>query len=552
MDKEEIDGYEEIDFFKPTLFEENEQLRKTGKIFEEKVHVPIQMSFNNDEENLIESDEHQCRINIPVKEKDGTPRKTAVHHELGHYFFDTPMKEFQKLRSDLVNELPHEYRKIATEVYTYIFNTFEDQRVESLMGQIYAGTNMRFVEDREQKGKKLDKKYSGNPVFDLYSARLGRNDLCKTKEAKKLIKMVERKDVEASLIVTKEYVTNTVKPYLLGLLPPMADTSNEAEGKRREASGVEYQCAQSNRKCDHRNYKQRAPARDDVIQRGMKSMEQLEEDAMQRVEKFREENEGEMMGISRSYYSIQRIQKGNTANAVNPNYSLAHELNRAFRRYQQKRKFKIREEGEEISIPHVIERKARGWGDQVYKKEVHTQSVDVILSIDGSGSMSGYNIQQCRDMIGTMYKSIENLQDINIKCVVWSGGGRDTQVIETDRKQDIPIIDAIGGSTPTDIGVRYSKEVLRKTHGRNKVMFLLTDGEPTCDIKLVKDEIIKAGNEGINIIGVFIGHGSEENMRYLFGDDNFVICNDVQKAQGVVMDMFDKLMRKYLKGKRGR
>lgn len=125
---------------------------------------------------------------------------------------------------------------------------------------------------------------------------------------------------------------------------------------------------------------------------------------------------------------------------------------------------------------------------------IQVRGMDVVFLVDFSGSMAGnyyYSYGSDRGTAGkeinlkqaiyTLWKSIENVPGINIQTIIFSGGSGTTTPIEIIRDPEELLWVYPSGATHTYRALDYVHRLLEKNKNNRRVIFLLTDGEPTPD-----------------------------------------------------------------------
>jgi len=128
------------------------RLQKTGAIFESAKGTSIKWETNNKGENYIFRDRHDKKIyHISLSEPAHPliPTYSAGNHEIAHMAFDSfTGKSCKEFYAKWVDKFPKDfkYKPLAKEMYEMLSNIIEDERIESLLGDIYIGTKKRFDE----------------------------------------------------------------------------------------------------------------------------------------------------------------------------------------------------------------------------------------------------------------------------------------------------------------------------------------------------------------------------------------------------------------------
>jgi hypothetical protein len=102
-----------------------------------------------------------------------------------------------------------------------------------------------------------------------------------------------------------------------------------------------------------------------------------------------------------------------------PNQRIATQFAKTFDRIKETRQFKISENGSEVDIEALLQAKAKGYGDFMVD-EVRSKGLMILVTIDGSGSMEeGDCISQARNLVATMFRSVESIPQVTILANVW-------------------------------------------------------------------------------------------------------------------------------------
>jgi Mg-chelatase subunit ChlD len=140
------------------------------------------------------------------------------------------------------------------------------------------------------------------------------------------------------------------------------------------------------------------------------------------------------------------------------------------------------DQGSEIDIDSYIMNKVKGINDPCLVSEKLGQGATVLISIDGSGSMSNSgDLDSARNLLATLYKASEKVKNIKLIGNVWSSNyDGDVGVTIINSADDL---DKIGDAssylfTPTHEALIFSAKQLRGQEGRKKLMIMITDGVP--------------------------------------------------------------------------
>jgi Mg-chelatase subunit ChlD len=533
-------------------------------------------------------------INIPKKPNSGINRYTAFNHELGHYAFDSFNNQFGLHINEELANIPTEHQDKALEIYRTVFNILEDQRVESLMGSIYLGTGKRFKQTRRRLGsmKPSDHK-AKDPLDSLHCAREFREDSVPRKfnDAKQIIEKIAKKDSDASIILAKHYIKTTVNPWLLTQLKNLDKEAGDDQSKMKKdptkpieptplLKKVFKQSFLENRQSDHRelsdmNELDTMEDTKDSIKKSETDLEgSLQDSAKNAKDKIGDIKDAIEKEARLSKQSSMKLTEGvqehkdndklsHSYEGIEPNNRVASQLNKIFKLLQANNKPRISDTGDMISVQEVIRRKSRGYGD-IHIKQTPKNSLAIRVSIDASGSMHGQPIKIARDMMATLYKSINGINNISLKGVVWSGSEYNTAVCDVNNIQQTDRIvthGAFGGGTPTPQGVEYSERQLESDKGKKKLLIVITDGYPnSCSNsnltpeQMTRKEINRANKKGIITLGIGVGmrqHGSDnrtdDNMALMFGKRGYMLTSDMENTSNLVIKKFRDIVIRQLK-----
>jgi len=539
-------------------------------------------------DNYIFKDGEGYTINIPKKADAGVNRYTAFNHELGHYAFDSFNNQFGLHINEELAELPIEHHDKAIEIYRSVFNILEDQRVESLMGSIYLGTGKRFKQTRKRLGKQKPEIYKAkDPLDALHCAREFREDSITRKfaGANEVIDKIAMKDSDASIMLAKHYIKTVVNPWLKTQLKNFDKNATKQEDMKQDntqpikttpsLNKVFKRSFIENRKSDHRELSDSDEI--DSLSETKESVKESQEDMGKALEKSKANAKAKIREIKDKIEEQARQSKGNSAklnNKVNeysgdevvatnnepkPDMRVAQQLNKIFKLLQARNKPKLSDNGDQISIPDIIRRKSRGYGE-IYIKKVPKDSLSVLVSIDASGSMSGSPIRIARDMMTTLYKSIQGINNVDLNGVVWSGSEYHTGVcdVKTLRQCNrITTNGVFGGGTPTPAGVEYSERKLEAMSGKRKLLIVLTDGYPNSYSNsnlspelMVRKEINRARKKGIMTLGIGVGMGqnrSDSSLNTMFGTNGYITTTNMVDTQNHVIKKFRDIVIKQMR-----
>ncbi len=521
---------------------------RTKSIWEKVTGTMIEMKYDDDHA-YVTGDATRCQINLPDSMPDGE-KKIKFNHESAHIIFDSLIGHFNTLCAEQYTLLPLETQKMSLEreikdIFRDVLNVIDDERIESLMGEVYYGTGLDFQKTLKEIGSKM-KEPAINPIDAIYCARFGRPDLIDKKyrdDAMKAMEDVRMTEKEGTIIVSNEYIKKHVSPYIIKNLPPNMPIPPVMQALMEAFSG-------RGQSCDHKSLGKALKYDKN------KSLEDCKADGITRVGDVKDDIEKQARTRNNLLMpdadKIDMVNRDAEYNDYVIDYGLANGLNKILRNIQAKRKPKLKDSGDTLSIPAVIQRKAQGYGDKLFIDNRRVQHMTLTISIDASGSMSGYPLDTARDMVATMYKAIDGIKGIHLNAVVW-GGGRGNQVGITNitnikQCKAIRCHDGYGG-TPTPYAVEYSVREIERMKGKNKLLIVITDGCPNGvgegyrdAYQITYDEVKRARNKKIGVFGVFIGAGNAPHMQKLFGKQGYMCVTDMKEGSSRMLTKFRDLV----------
>ena len=423
---------------------------------------------------------------------------------------------------------------------------------------------------------------SVNPLDALHNAREFRTDSIpkEWEEAQDIMTDVEMKDKEASIVLSKLYIKNVLNPWILNQLAnckSLGELKPDPNGKyeykvngdmpitsKADLDGAFQTAYTENRQCDHRELEAETCDSQDLkdmcaqVNRGEgidKALEKLEGRAYDLIQQFKDKIEEEARKARRSFCpNVDKIRQCNRENNFNhpiANHEISKGINKILKFLQIRNKPRIRDTGEEISVPAVIQRKARGYGD-VFIQQRNKNRLAICVSIDASGSMNGFPIETARDMMATMYKAIDGIKDVEIRGVIWAGSSDTVGVTQVHNLKECRFIHTESGEyggTPTAYAVEYSERIVEEMKAKKKLLVVITDGYPNSiqgnisAEQLVRINVNRARKKGIATMGMWVGGSAgDDNMDRMFGKDGYVPVTDMKDASSKVIKEFKKVV----------
>jgi len=575
---------------------ERELIRRTASIFESAKECKIVLQYDGKNSgnwvakgNLDTNGVQQYVINLESPAIKGIPKYTAAGHEFGHLAFDSLVGQTcsQYFRRQIPPQVKEEYKMHAFEMYDMASNVIEDERMESLMGDLYAGTGKRFDEYKKKigkgyGGKQHEDKYGNNqvqesevgkatnPVQALLYERFGRSDLVPKKWkkiCKECIDDVRMTGREGTITVGDKFISEILNPWILenGKESPKGPTKTSGAGNQKGKGQGKIDkggdmAKQFNDKCDHKGLGNPPKTIDKA-----KSLEQVKKDGEKEIEALKEKIDENNRNATPSGNTmpedcgrITYIDRHDDSIRIEYNGRVAQSLNRIFKELQSKTRYKLHEEGDMLDMGAVIRRKARGYGN-VFKKKRVKADLTLVVSIDVSGSMGGQPVDEARKMSATIFKAIEGINGINFHTFAWNGGNHSLDISDINRFGDCRSINTTGaGGTPTPEAMAYSIARIQKMGGKNKVLIFITDGSPNNGMtgcRIVKKWVKIAREDGIQVIGIYSGGGSSYGysdsdnwaMSEMFGKGEYMVYSDMNTSSASVISKFKQFAMKAIR-----
>ena len=538
----------------------------------------------------------------------GINGNTATNHELAHVLFGSfdaraykTMHAWAKNISlemcghDIENaSLAEKYEGHAYSIYTEAYNIIEDQRIESMWSKIYLGNKKDFIETRKKLGKEL--KAYNNPSAVLLAKRFFRDDLVKQSDytnVAPIIHDVEGKEIRATVIVlrkVKPYLDEIIKKFkkdqesLLSAKTSLFDKKKfeahkprdermspleEAvarEDIRERSSIVEQDVATMPQKKLEDNTRQNGVDMKEVEEYTDNEMGVDDDDEDSYEDSLEEEKEladatitmvkQELAGNGKPPLEIRgktkykQILKKQEPSKINVNSTWINNIKRMFKSYKEKPKQIISSEGYDLDVGSFIDMKSTGYGD-CFIEDIRKNGLSIVLSIDGSGSMRGTKNIMVQRICGTIFKAIEDIPNIDMKCITWSSDSKGlTWLKKYEKYDDLKHLNEQPlGYTPTHVGISVGSEELSKMSGRRKLLILITDGAPQYHfngrrvaLPVILKTIVKAYKMSTkktpNMLMVGVGYGTHLFANLFKG--KFISCTNEQDLEKFMMKTIRK------------
>ena len=240
--------------------------------------------------------------------------------------------------------------------------------------------------------------------------------------------------------------------------------------------------------------------------------------------------------------------------------NLARRLGKLFKSIQGKKTETTDNTGIDIDFEELIQYKSGNLSNDFFLDVKFETGLDIVIAVDCSGSMAGTKIKTCRDLCATLFKSLENVNNVNLKVVGWSGKFREDRVYvhNINKYSELKFLTVERGyvSTPTNLAIQYCTEQLLKMNNMKKLLIILTDGHPNSP-KYNTIQLIDLGNQAVNyasrrnisIFGIYVEdviyYQNEANMQSMF-QNNYVYCNNITQAKDKIIETFSNHVIKVL------
>lgn len=246
---------------------------------------------------------------------------------------------------------------------------------------------------------------------------------------------------------------------------------------------------------------------------------------------------------------------------------LADDIVEAFKKFKTQDRWLPDTRGERLNTRNATRRLAGDYSeDRVYDRKLKAEVGDrcVGVALDLSNSMNGYNLlRESKLALGALHLATKTIGDDLLAA------GYKTLDNHPQKGEYEPVLDLITGPqegfdwdhldaakagmyTPTADGIMYTLDLLKKSHRREKVMVVVTDGK--ANIKLGggksssggRDDAKKAVNtarqDGVKVLGLAVGRVGDEYMDDVFGSGQWLHTESDTLTEDLV-DLYRGQMR---------
>ena len=529
-------------------------------------------------------------ISLSSSRKTAIPIYTALIHELGHILYETPFTPIKKLLKSKKSQLPktitgspisaEQKPKISSEqLYHKVFNVLEDQRIESQISKSYLGHKERFEKTRYNLGKAGFGEFTDfeNPVFALLAIRFMRDDIVKNTKYyqiyKKALEDVEETDRFGALrvlISIKKYIDeylskqeSSEKPNSTGFPDPPSTLYNKHQQLMVQQS---QELKEKRDQLLHGNLPPtiRHKSPDFPIPPELQKSDFSEDEIKEIIQDGKKQGEEQFQNIQDKLISRPRLDNtlSNVKKISRPscNYEIdrkiAKGMNKVFKLLKLRSKSFIDFSGSQIDVDEYIENISKGTNlNLCYENSKSVHGASIVISIDASLSMHDEKIITARNLVATLFESIKGIPNMELRGNIWSSHGSGLiGITEINNIKDVKQISVRSNFnlTPLHMGLEYSIKMLKEMRGTNKLLILITDGEPNYykNHNLVPDNIYnnqcKRSLQKVlkitpNVICFLVG--KEDNnikkiMTDIFTSKRFIIVPTMKKASQNTIEKF--------------
>ena len=524
----------------------------------------------------ISDKKHIFKILSATPNVKGVEKFVGIIHELSHILFQSPFNATKKLLEENWKLEGERYR-----LFFIVFNILEDQRIESQMGKMYLKHATRFNATTKKLGKFMDNMnvIDDNPANMLLGIRFQRGeDMKKLKDFdvyEKAIKDVVLTDKFGALRILV-----SIKPYIDKWIDDKQKKLDELELKIRS---TENNATRNKMNTDTYHTKvayeelikqSSGESNDDEAPDDIKDITMMNsDDVKEMIDNSKNKginvvsdifelikNDGDVKNPPRNIDFVNRMPE-----LVTINYGVSKGMSKIFKIIMMRNKEFIDHDGDEIDVESYVEGIIRG--NDMGKCRINqkiTHGVSIVISIDGSYSMSGNKINTARELVATMFQSVNGLDNIDIRANVWSGNvsGR-VAITEINGQEDVKYIglsikNGTYNTTPIHMSLEHSGMMLKQMKGSKKLMIIITDGSPNhynagyhvtmnSYLKTCKKSLLKAMNVTNNIMCIVV----QDNRSYinnpiktLFKSSKIMNVNTMGEASERVIKRFKKMVMK--------
>ena len=535
----------------------------------------------------------------------GIEQFTLLNHELGHIMFDSPTTSGKELIEKWVEDMTvwsipcikpedggfaeTDFNYIKRQMYvTYwsALNIIEDQRIESMMSRLWLGNIKRFDKALKNMGGNFEQVKRTDPINTLLYIRFHQDKYVKNNpsynKAKEILEDVKGTNAYGALLALRMYKPY-IDDYISTMIKDFKDGSQDrqwskslTETNQGKRDGEGDTMSSQGRNGGDGNFKEPEETR--------VAIDRLTEEkgtiSAMNEQELKEEMETAKQSGEYQIQEIKDVLAGNTKRAENryvntengvreaidqgiPLGNIANGMKRVFRKLSEIPKDVVGYDGHEVDIESFISNKIKGeeLGECIIDTR-YKHGASILISVDTSGSMRNRRIDDARDLVATLFKSIEDVPDINLKCLVWSSNGIGIMSVETinSLKETNKIqITKRYQLTPTHLAIAYSTETIKRMNGRKKLLIFITDGKPQYRdkgsnvpdktlIKMSKKALSRGLRKCPNVMAMLVSTSdyAKDCCKQIFGK-RIMFVDDMTEGNEIIIKRFKRLVMEVLK-----
>ena len=552
------------------LLTDRENERMFADIVESIVKKPIHIRYTTKPTSSVES--FGSYHVITLGKTKGVDKFTLLNHEAGHILFNSPTKSAEYMincwadewKADVVADLG-----LIKKTYWYALNLIEDQRIESLMAKLYLYNKKRFYRARVNVGRNWGNG-DCNILTMLSCIRFFRDDIVKEnilypsqkreyELAKKILNEVEGTGQRGALIGLARFKLE-IDLYISYFITNGPQHYNLWEDDV-DMHSLDYDEVGRVGTTDINEWYKEFPS----------SFDKLFEDARKSGERDVEYIKEILSNVDINKIGSHDVIEGDGEEfngAGIPIQEIVNDMSKVFKKMNEIPRTTIGYEGDEVDIESYIKNKAEGY--DVSKCLVDTkyvQGASILVSVDGSNSMEDSehgcsSMTRARDMVATMYKAIEGMNNISLRTIVWSG--------DVMGKMNVTSVKSLEDTrnirqtleyptTPTHMAIEYSTKMMKRMKGRRKLLIFITDGRPEhmkngmmfptqTIVKMSINAMVKGMRRCDNMVVILIKPSdfSQKCCEDIFGR-RLIVTDDMKSGSDIIMNKFKHLVMGVLK-----
>lgn len=219
----------------------------------------------------------------------------------------------------------------------------------------------------------------------------------------------------------------------------------------------------------------------------------------------------------------------------------------------------MEEANRSTSGSYNIKRGSIGTSARIFDKRRspgNLKNAAIVLAVDLSGSMSGSKVAQARKTCIVFAEALSSLKipyyimgfsadtdgadAVHTHFVDWRGLKRDRETLVAMQAY---------GNNFDGYSIRYAMELLKEKQASNKILFVISDGEPACHKYSISAGLadttnaIKDARKVCTVFGIALGTGCNPNvLQNMYGKD-FIYCQDEKLLSNTLCKKLEKVIK---------